>query len=71
MTIIDEFVEEELTMREVHTSLRSLSLSIESNSEFEDKVLQNIQRVYKMLLEISQDLIQEVYEPASLSDSKD
>ena len=61
---VDEFVEEELTMREVLQFPPFARLVyIESNSEFEDKAIQNIQRVYKMLLEMSQDLIQEVYEP--------
>ena len=61
---VAQFVEQELNIREAlqfppYTRL----VYIESNSEFQEKALQNLQRLYKILIEISQGLIQEVYEP--------
>ena len=61
---VAQFVEQELNIREAlqfppYTRL----VYIESNSELQEKALQNLQRLYKILIEISKGLIQEVYEP--------
>lgn len=61
---LDKFVEQELRVRQVLLFPPFCRMvCIESNSEIKERALENIMRVHKMILDIPQGLIKEIYEP--------
>lgn len=61
---LDKFVEQELRVRQALLFPPFCRMVyIESNSEMKEKALENLMRVYKMILDIPQGLIKEIYEP--------
>lgn len=61
---LNQFIEQELRVREaLQFPPYCRMVYIESNSEIEQKAIENLERVHQMLLKIPANMIKEIYEP--------